>query len=265
YGLDSCKNYFTTLAEGEGDSRKFCIGKANYSKAHTYLYDPGKNWIYVVHQYMISRLQKNPLSYFQKKLGNFTEKDIEKVEVHLNKKYQDSLPILFKKTNGTFSTYSVVEKKPQPSGKEAKVTVYKFDRFAKLPSFLAQPILRIPIDFQYHLPALLLQNDLPAPDLTVVVFWKNKAKPLTIRFYKQYPENTISILPVGTKENLPPRAESHKKVFIETDFVSGVQYLIEWENTLRKFENMEKELKREQELEKAQKAKEKAKKKKESP
>lgn len=82
-GLLTCDQYIELELKQKTGKRRFCIGKKIFNDSKRYVKEPESDTIYLIHNYIFSRYEKNIFSYIEFKGLPFAHEAIEKVAITL--------------------------------------------------------------------------------------------------------------------------------------------------------------------------------------
>jgi len=234
YGYLGCINSFTIHTTTQKHS--FCIGGKNHSKSKNYILYKNDNKVYLVHHYIINRLQKNIFDYREEKILPFSLKSIENIEFIIHKKYQKRFPILFSKTNGILKFYTEIYKSKRKYSQPK--AIYHLANHKFIRTFLIETLMK-------RIEALELKgfntkkvNLVYDSSIIVKIKLKNNRKFFHVNIWN---------LPIQKKwmtyykTNKKPQI---KDSYLKTTFQEGIYDYKKYENILQKLDDFEKQFKR---------------------
>jgi len=170
YGFANCRNMLTVAAKNE--THNYCVGLANYGKSRRYIWQKGSENVYLIHNYIASRFEKEIFKYRDSKLLPFKLDKPTRITIILRQKLKKKYPVLFKKTGGIIEMKSSPGKRLNKNSPEPP-PVWNIDKLSPFDSNSFCRNIKVQI-FNFKLNAFVKSepNDLPQPYLAAEFFGK---------------------------------------------------------------------------------------------
>ncbi len=129
YGLDKCNKTLQVMTREK--THKYCIGKGNFGNARRYIQDTADKQIYLVHNYIISRFEKNVYSYQDQRLNMFKRDLVDEAVLKVHERHRRRYKNLFEQRQGVLVINST-KKRHEKTDKEYRT--WFVDGFDKIDS-----------------------------------------------------------------------------------------------------------------------------------